>query len=172
MPKTDLKIKSINANSGSKINTTVTYVNGSASSGALKTYAQLLNGLTNNIYSETDRIQTINVDTEAVPVPATPKPTPTITVTPSSVAASDVYTEPYITITASVNGESISPENIYTKVVKTNANYNLQFVNPPESGLYRVHASNGTATAQTLENIIMIPETDDYAAAYANVVLT
>lgn len=78
MPKTDLKLKTINANSGAKINTTITYVNGSASSGTLKQYAQLLNGLTNNIYSETDRIQTINVDTEEVPVPAF-KQVPTFT---------------------------------------------------------------------------------------------
>ena len=172
MPKTDLKLKTINANSGAKINTTISYVNGSASSGTLKQYAQLLNGLTNNIYSETDRIQTINVDTEEVPGGGSTKPVPTITVNPSSVEASQVYTQPYVTISASVNGDSISPMNIYTKVIKTNANYNLQHVNPPETGTYRIIASNGNAAAQTLEGIIMIPETDDYAAAYANIVLT
>lgn len=94
MPKTDLKIKSINANSGAKINTTVSYVNGSASSGALKTYAQLLNGLTNNIYSETDRIQTINVDTEAVPIPAS-KQIPTLSIGTPTVTSSTELNVPY-----------------------------------------------------------------------------
>ena len=94
MPKTDLKLKTINANSGAKINTTITYVNGSASSGTLKQYAQLLNGLTNNIYSETDRIQTINVDTEEVPVPAF-KQIPNLTIGTPYVSSSTELNVPY-----------------------------------------------------------------------------
>ena len=171
--KTSLSVDYIETSSGKKGQRSVTDINPLATTESILQFVHDLVGLTTNTYSQTNRIQTINVDTESIPGGgSTPKPVPTITVNPSSVEASQVYTQPYVTISASVNGDSISPMNIYTKVVKTNANYFLQHVNPPETGTYRINASNGTATAQTLEGIIMIPETDDYAAAYANIVLT
>lgn len=43
-------------NNGKKVTTTVTYVNPEASNEKLKTFAQMLNELTNNIYESTTKI--------------------------------------------------------------------------------------------------------------------
>lgn len=63
MPKTDIKLYSKNT-SGQKQTTTITYVNNEVSSDILKDFAQSLNALTTNSYEKTDRINTINCDTE------------------------------------------------------------------------------------------------------------
>ena len=68
MAKTELKLKSKNAATGQDITTTLTYVNPNADSATLKTFGQKLNALTTNNYVETDRVHTINVDTEQVPI--------------------------------------------------------------------------------------------------------
>lgn len=70
MAKTNLQLKSKSAATEQAITTTLSYVNPEADSQTLKTFAQKLNALTTNIYEETNRVQTINVDTEEVP--ATP----------------------------------------------------------------------------------------------------
>lgn len=80
MAKTELKLKTTNAATGQNITTTVGYVNPTADSQTLKTFGQKLNAFTTNNYVETDRVQTINVDTEEVVIPDT-RPTPTITLT-------------------------------------------------------------------------------------------
>lgn len=69
MAKTELKLKTKNAGTGQNITTTVSYVNPNADSNTLKTFGQKLNNLTTNNYVETDRVQTINVDTEEVVIP-------------------------------------------------------------------------------------------------------
>lgn len=68
MAKTDLKLYSKAQGSEKKITTSLPYTNPTADSTTLKQFAVKLNNLTTNIYSETDRVQTINVDTEEVPV--------------------------------------------------------------------------------------------------------
>lgn len=65
MPKVDLKIYSTAIADGKKQTTTVSYVNASASNGALLSFAQQLNNLTTNNYIETDKITTENLDTAA-----------------------------------------------------------------------------------------------------------
>lgn len=67
MAKTELKLKSKNVATGQDITTTLSYVNPNADSATLKTFGQKLNAFTTNNYVETDRVQTINVDTEEVP---------------------------------------------------------------------------------------------------------
>lgn len=69
MAKTELKLKTKNAATGQAITTTVGYVNPTADSQTLKTFGQKLNAFTTNTYEETDRVQTINVDTEQVVLP-------------------------------------------------------------------------------------------------------
>lgn len=69
MAKTELKLKTKNAGTGQNITTTVGYVNPTADSNTLKTFGQMLNNMTTNNYVETDRVQTINVDTEEVVIP-------------------------------------------------------------------------------------------------------
>lgn len=64
MPKTDVKIYSTDAATGSKITTSVAYVNPNATNDVLKSFAQQLNALTTNNYSNSDRIETVNLDTE------------------------------------------------------------------------------------------------------------
>lgn len=64
MPKTDIKLYSTDAGTGSKITTSVSYVNPNASNAVLKSFGQQLNALTTNGYVQTDRIETINVDTD------------------------------------------------------------------------------------------------------------
>lgn len=64
MPKTDLKLYSTDAATGAKQTTSISYVNPNASNSVLKTFAQQLNALTTNGYVSTDRIETVNVDTE------------------------------------------------------------------------------------------------------------
>lgn len=66
MAKTDIKIYATEAASGKKTTTSITYVNPEADSQTLKTFAQMMNAFTTNNYVETDRIHTINVDTEQV----------------------------------------------------------------------------------------------------------
>lgn len=69
MAKTSLQVKAKNAATERATNVTITYVNPEADSATLKQFGQMLNGFTNNVYEETNRIQTINVDTEEVPSP-------------------------------------------------------------------------------------------------------
>lgn len=67
MAKTSLQVKAKNAATERATNVTITYVNPDADSATLKQFGQMLNGFTNNVYEETNRIQTINVDTEDTP---------------------------------------------------------------------------------------------------------
>lgn len=67
MAKTELKLKSKNVATGQDITTTLSYVNPNADSATLKTFGQKLNAFTTNNYVETDRVHTINVDTEQIP---------------------------------------------------------------------------------------------------------
>lgn len=75
MAKTELKLKSKRSTTGQNITTTIGYVNPDADSVTLKTFGQKLNAMTTNIYEETDRVQTINVDTEQVPGQGKENPT-------------------------------------------------------------------------------------------------
>lgn len=65
MRKVDLKIYSTPVGDTKKQTTTVSYVNASASSGALLSFAHQLNNLTTNTYIETDKITTENLDESA-----------------------------------------------------------------------------------------------------------
>lgn len=67
MAKTDLKILSTNAGTGQKMTTTISHINPAANSSLLRELGTKLNSMTTNNYSETNRVQTINVDTETVP---------------------------------------------------------------------------------------------------------
>lgn len=64
MPKVDLKLYSTDAAEGKKITSTVTYINPNASNSVLKSFAQQLNAFTTNAYESTDRVETVNVDTD------------------------------------------------------------------------------------------------------------
>lgn len=75
MAKTSLIYEATDA-LGKKIQKTFTDVNPEATSAELKTFVQMCNGLTNNTYVRTDRVNKINCDTEDTGY----KPIPTLTV--------------------------------------------------------------------------------------------
>lgn len=63
MPKVDMKLYSTDTGTGSKITTSVTYINPETSNTVLKTFAQKLNAFTTNNYTSADRVETVNLDT-------------------------------------------------------------------------------------------------------------
>lgn len=69
MARTDLKILSTNAGTGQKMTTTISHINPNANSSLLRQLGTKLNSMTTNNYAETNRVQTINVDTEEVVLP-------------------------------------------------------------------------------------------------------
>jgi len=69
MARTDLKILSTNAGTGQKMTSTISHINPNANSSLLRQLGTKLNSLTTNNYAETNRVQTINVDTEEVVIP-------------------------------------------------------------------------------------------------------
>lgn len=81
MAKTDLKLYSKAQGTEKKITTSLPYINPSADSTTLKQFAVKLNNFTTNVYDETDRVQTINIDTEEVPVGYDDLPTTEFTIT-------------------------------------------------------------------------------------------
>lgn len=64
MPKVDIKLYSTDSGTGAKQTTTVSYVNPDVSNSVLQNFGQMLNGLTDNNYGSTDRVETTNTDTE------------------------------------------------------------------------------------------------------------
>lgn len=57
-------IKIVGKKSGDSITTTISDVNPSATNAQLATLGTMLNALTTNTYEKTDRITTVNCDTE------------------------------------------------------------------------------------------------------------
>lgn len=175
MSSTSLKLVSSNAQTGAKINTTIPYVNESASSATLKQFGQMLNSLTTNNYLQTDRVQTINVDTEEVPTGNT-KPTPTITLTPSSLTRLQIFqrsTDIKVEWTGDYQGD------IYTKTIEEydpNVYIEDSGDDAGKTKMYLYHPGNqgdtGTWYSGTLTGIVMIPETANYSAATANFTVT
>lgn len=64
MAKTSLIVTSTAATDGKKLQKTLTDINSAATNEQLKSFAQVLNGLTTNTYVETNRVDRVNCDTE------------------------------------------------------------------------------------------------------------
>ena len=77
MAKTSAIITYTDAN-GKAMQKTLTDINPEATNTEIKTFAQKMVGMTDNVYVQTDRVDKINCDTEASPVDT--RPTPTLTV--------------------------------------------------------------------------------------------
>ena len=65
MAKTSIIISTTESGTGKKLTKTLTDINVNASNEQLKSFAQALNGLTTNVYNETNRVDKLNCDTEA-----------------------------------------------------------------------------------------------------------
>lgn len=132
MAKTDLKLYSKAQGSEKKITTSLPYINPATDSTTLKQFAVKLNNFTTNTYSETDRVQTINVDTEQVPVDENAKLEPVVTRTTESgtrwnpetnsfILEYDIESDGQISVAYTINDEK--PEyvrnNFYVQYTKT-----------------------------------------------------
>lgn len=85
MAKTNLKLYSTD-DLGQDITTTINYANPEASKNDILAFTQNLNNLTTNIYKETEKITTVNVDSEPIPS------TPTLTASKTQYSASEFTT--------------------------------------------------------------------------------
>lgn len=82
MARTNLKLYSTDGYA-KDITTTINYTNPDATKEDILNFTQALNGLTTNTYKQTEKITTINVDSEA------DKRTPTLTASKTTIIASD-----------------------------------------------------------------------------------
>lgn len=156
MAKEVLKITS--TKSGDRITTTINDVNPEATNAQLAQLGTKFNALTSNTYEESNRVTTINVDTEPG---GGAKPTPTLTLSQSSIAIGDVSaigTSPAITPRISITTNSDgTPYVRYSSTGSTSdqmyyvAMFGNQFV--PLKGA-------NASTAQTI--YIGVTETDSY----------
>lgn len=64
MAKVSIALNTTENATGKKLQKTLTDIRDTATSAQIKTFTQALNGLTTNIYGETNRIEKTNVDTE------------------------------------------------------------------------------------------------------------
>lgn len=85
MAKTDLKLYATDTQ-GKSTTSSITYINPEATNSELLRLGRMINNLTTNTYSKTDRINTVNCDTEA----GGGSITPTLTVNPASVSLADL----------------------------------------------------------------------------------
>lgn len=164
MAKTSLQVKAKNAATERATNVTITYVNPDADSATLKQFGQMLNGFTNNVYEETNRIQTINVDTEQ-----TPKQAGSIVVTNPQVSKSSDYFSIPVTALTINNGEVISDsadvsDNLFGTCM---INYNRYPVKVTQVGSQPRRLEIPTADTGTATIKIAYPATAKYTAATA-----
>ena len=117
MPKTDIKLYSTEP-SGKATTATISDVNPEATNAQLKTLGQMLNAFTRNRYDKTNRINTIQCDTEE----GDEKQTATLTATPNpiswatfkaAIANNGVFE---ITLTYDGDANGFFVKNVYTFV--------------------------------------------------------
>lgn len=178
MAKTDVKLYSIDTY-GKATTATISDVNPDATSSQLVQMGRLFNNLTQNTYTKTDRINTINCDTEG----GGNKQTPTITLTTSSISLAELKTAltggnhfKYIN-GISYNGDGklycfISPNSAnpssYVAVTcvygTDNTNKTFSFVSGSDDLVNSITAP--------FDVIIRADETDNYTAATATFTVT
>lgn len=167
MAKTELKLKSKNAATGQDITTTLTYVNPTADSATLKTFGQKLNNLTTNSYVETDRVQTINVDTEEITTKAQGSieivNNPTITDLGNSYR---IAIDQFV-----INGQSVAdlnPNNLFGIFAPSSGGYYCPIRALNNTGtdyifIEKVNSQPASGNQGTIR--IAVPATDNYTAS-------
>ena len=83
--RVDVKLKAKDPNN-ENTTTTISYVNPEASNSTMKQFAQKLNALTRNTYSESDKIETTNLDL----APDSGQQTPTFTINESTITVTEL----------------------------------------------------------------------------------
>lgn len=168
MPKTDIKLYSTEP-SGKATTATISDVNPEATNAQLKTLGQMLNSFTRNRYDKTNRINTIQCDTES----GGGSQTATITLSPASVDLATLKTElkgssRLYQFTATYDGDG----QLYA-VVQGNMKY--LGVSAPDNNAFRILSASDDAVA-----LITVPATikvradatDTYKAAEATFTIT
>lgn len=147
MPKVEVKLSYTTA-TDKKGTTTISNVNPSAGSAALLQMSQAFNALTTNTYVETNRVETVNLDTEE-PTPAGKNV--------RSVTLDNTIKGQSTDITISHNDtETLNPTFLYSTGGSSVSAWSVTAV-IDEKGLYR---GNIPSTATTL--YVGLAETDDY----------
>ena len=171
--KTSVSINFTEAASGKKGQRAITDINPDATSAQIKTFAQALNGITTNNYVETNRIQTINVDTESVPVPASKatgtlqlKENPTIAIEGSlgKIPLSEFIINGQ-TVT-DLPGTTISIFGVFSR----SAIFPVYFMNSSPDYICINFGSSETSGTGTL--YLALQETDEYTAATMTTTIT
>ena len=168
MAKTELKLKSKNSATGQDITTTLTYVNPTADSATLKTFGQKLNAFTTNNYVETDRVHTINVDTEEI--------------TTKTQGSIEIVNNPTITDLGNsyriaidqfvINGQTVAdldPNNLFGIFSPSSGGYYCPIRGLNNTGntdyLFIEKVNNLPASGDQGTIRIAVPETDNYTAS-------
>lgn len=176
MPKTDIKLYSTEP-SGKATTSTISDVNPDATNDELKVLGQMLNSFTRNRYDKTNRINTIQCDTE----PGGGSQTATITLSSTSVDLTTLKNtlktsaDRLFAFTATYDGDG----QLYAFVLPTTGDTNYLGVTAPtnNSGTYtfRLTSSNNTAIDLLVAPItikIKADATDTYKAAEATFTIT
>ena len=161
--KTSVVITSTAPN-GSKLQKTLTDVNASCSNAVLTSFSQQLNGLTNNTYEKTDRVDKQNCDTEAGTVE---KLTPTINVyTPTDELGAFYanYNAPVDVNAGVYYGSTVTIDGSLAFI----APYSYHVYYSEDLGTYYVHDQDHHAVAG-VNVTIMSAENDTYKAGFATV---
>lgn len=155
MAKTNLQLKTLAQATGKSITTTLTYVNPNANSATLKTFGQKLNALTTNSYVETDRVQTINVDTED-----TPKIPTTLQLTTNTATIEDGKV--YIPITIEP-AEALSRKKFFGTVISSTGGTYTYI--PIKNDLNRPYFETATTGTYTIEIGVVDISENNYATS-------
>ena len=157
MAKEVLKITS--TKSGDRITTTINDVNPEATNAQLAQLGTKFNALTSNTYEESNRVTTINVDTEPG---GGAKPTPTLTLSQSSIALADVSaigTSPAITPRISITTNSDGTPYIRYATTGTSSDQFYYIVMTGANEFTPLKGANAS-TAQTI--YVGVTETASY----------
>lgn len=103
MSTTDIKVGTINA--GKSATATISDVNPDKSNAKLKEFGQKLVALTSNTYQKTDRIITMNCDTETYDPSPLPEPTFELSATSATAASINGDTYPHEIATVNTNSD-------------------------------------------------------------------
>ena len=162
MAKTDVKLYAIDT-LGKATTTTISDVNPDATSSQLVQMGHLFNNLTQNTYSKTDRINTINCDTEG----GSSKQTPTLTLSPNTLSLANIQaSKRNVTVSYDGDGQYGFIFNTIQREVNINNVYDLG----GGSMEFFISATNGVTSG--FEVKVITTETDTYTAAEATLTIT
>ena len=161
----------ITTDGGSK---TIENINPAATNAQLATFATKLNALTTNTYQKTDRVTTVNVDTE--PGGGT-KPAPTLTLSRSSRTLGDVVSDIGADGTCNLaNVTTNSDGHLYARnpTIGAMANQFAPYIALKEGkNTFRVtNMSNATSISTTQTLIVGVTETATYAGKEVEFTIT